>query len=300
MHRRQVLATAAGLALTGCAPARRLFDDWTVDGDEDGYWVYDSHPDDTLIGLAQSFDLGFVELAAANPDIDAWVIPENTPLRVPRFHLLPESNREGVVINVGDMRLYYFDSPHGVVDFPIGIGRDGHLTPLGETRVVRRKARPTWYPPTSVRKERPELGRSVPPGPDNPLGEYALYLDWPQYLIHGTNVPASVGRRASNGCIRLYPNDIAYLFETTPDGLAVEVVEKPVKAAWIDDRLYMEAHPSQAQATEIEEKGSFTPGFDDSDVAMIDNVAGPAGVAINWHLVETSLIERRGYPIRLA
>lgn len=253
---------------------------------------------ETLVELARSFELGFVEFQAANPGVDPWLPDEGTPLRVPTLHLLPEAPSAGLLVNLGDMRLYSFVSGAGSPrHYPIGIGREGHDTPLGTTRVVRKRTDPTWFPPPSVRRERPDLPRAVPPGPDNPLGSHALYLDWPSYLVHGTNVPWSVGRRESNGCVRLYPEHVAELYPAVRVGTPVTVVDQPVKHAWLGGRLWLEAHPDRAQAAELEETGSFAPRVSRSDLARVLRAAGPYRELVDMARVTTVLEQRRGYPV---
>lgn len=301
LSRRRLLAATAALAgLPGCAGLdARLAGLFGFATDSDEAWtVYRARHEDTLIELARTFRLGYVEFQAANPGVDPWLPGEGTELRVPTLHLLPDGPRRGILVNVGDMRVYHFAHEDAAPrHYPIGIGREGHDTPLGSTRVVRKRENPTWYPPASVRREKPDLPRAVPPGPDNPLGSHALYLAWPQYLVHGTNIPWSVGRRQSNGCIRLYPEDIAELYAATPVGTPVTVVDQPVKAQWLGGRLWVEAHPTLAQANEIEETGRFTPEFDTLELARVLAVAGAHGDAVDLGRVEQVLVERRGYPV---
>ena len=159
--------------------------------------------EDTLLDLARANGLGYVEMIAANQGIDPWVPGENTPIVLPTAHVLPDAERQGLVVNLAEHRLYYF-GPDGTVPqtFPLGVGKEGWATPLGSTEIVRKKERPTWFPPESIRAEKPHLPKAVPPGPYNPLGSHALYFDWPSYLIHGTNMPW--GSRAA-GEPRLHP-----------------------------------------------------------------------------------------------
>ena len=179
---------------------------------------------------------------------------------LPTAHLLPEAPREGIVINLPEMRLYYFaEAEQQPETYPIGIGREGWTTPTGTSRIVRKAEAPSWYPPDSIRAERPELPAVVEPGEDNPLGSHALYLDWPAYLIHGTNRPWGIGRRISSGCIRMYPEDIVSLFERVPVNTPVTVVDQPVKLGWIGGDLYLEAHPTQSQSDGLEIDGRFEP-----------------------------------------
>ena len=130
---------------------------------------------------------------------------------------------------------------------------------MGQTKIVRKKEKPTWYPTESTLRDKPEVGTVVPPGPDNPLGEYALYLGWPTYLIHGTNKPYGVGRRVSRGCIRMYPQGVERLFAEIPVGTPVTAVNQPVKLGWHMGELYLEAQPDFAQIDELEETQGISP-----------------------------------------
>jgi len=261
---------------------------------------YSAHRDDTLMDISRRFDLGFVEVRAANPKVAVWLPGEGTEVLLPSWHLLPDAPRKGIVINLSEMRLYYFPEGEAPVEtFPIGIGRDGRLTPKGSTRVVSKMSDPTWYPPASIRKEKPDLPAAVPPGPDNPLGQHALYLGWASYLIHGTNRPDGVGRRISSGCIRMYPEDIARLFAQVTPNTPVTVVDQPVKLGWIDDELYIEVHPSQEQADQLELKGTFDLEIPSQIVRDVIDVAGEASQRVDWRALETAAIERRGYPLRI-
>lgn len=206
---------------------------------------------ETLLDIARRYDVGYSEIKAANPNIDPWLPKEGSPVVVPTQYVLPQAPRRGIVINLAEMRLYYFPEsqpgqPGVVVTHPIGIGREGWSTPLGKTSVISKKKNPTWIPPESIRAEHEANGdplpKVVPPGPDNPLGKFALRLGMPGYLIHGTNRPWGVGMRVSHGCIRLYPEDIASLFAQVKVGDSVNIVYQPFKAGIKDAVLYLEAH----------------------------------------------------------
>jgi len=164
--------------------------------------VYISKSDDTLLDIARSHDLGYTELMAANRHVDPWLPGNGTRIVLPESHVIPDGPRQGIVIDLLARRLFYFP-PDGdrVQTYPIGVSVQGRSTPTGTTRIVRAVAAPTWYPPPSIRMERPELPAVVPPGGDNPLGAFAFYLGWPSYLIHGTNKPYGIGRSVSHGCI---------------------------------------------------------------------------------------------------
>jgi len=207
--------------------------------------------DDTLPDIARRFNVGYEEIVRANPGVDPWLPGKDREIILPTRFVLPDAPREGVVINVAAMRLYYFPKrakgePQFVVTHPIGIGKVGWQTPEGTTRIVARVKDPVWVPPVSVRKEHLENGDELPgkvaAGPDNPLGAYMFRLGWPSYLVHGTNKPYGVGMRSSHGCVRLYPEDIAILFETVPIGTPVRVVNQPFVLGWDHDTLYVQAY----------------------------------------------------------
>jgi len=206
--------------------------------------------EDTLTDIARRFNIGYEEILRANPKVDPWLPGAGKQIVLPTQYILPNAPRQGVVINIAAMRLFYYpphkkDEPQIVITHPIGIGKVGWATPEGVTKIVRRQKEPTWRVPVSVLKEHKENGEIldpvIGPGPDNPLGRYAFYLEWPSYLIHGTNKPAGVGLRSSHGCIRLYPEDIAQLFDMVPVGTQVRVVNQPFVFGWQSGQLYMQA-----------------------------------------------------------
>jgi len=201
---------------------------------------------DTLLDVARDYDLGYNEIVAANPDVDPWLPEAGKPVTVPTEWLIPDAVRDGIVLNLAEMRLYYFFSGKGtkmVVTYPIGVGKEGFDTPTGEFRVTGREKNPVWHPTSASKSERPELPRSVPPGPDNPLGGYKITMSIPgEYLLHSTNRPWGVGRRVSHGCMRLYPEDMTWLFDMAKVGTKVKIVYQPVKAGLVDGRLFVEIH----------------------------------------------------------
>jgi L,D-transpeptidase ErfK/SrfK len=207
--------------------------------------------EDTLTDIARRFNVGYEEIVRANPGVDPWLPGENREIVVPSQFILPNAPREGIVINAAAMRLFYYPKvkkgeSQVVHTYPIGIGKVGWKTPEGATTIVRRQKDPTWRPTAAIIKEhREERGEKldpvVGPGPDNPLGRFAFYLGWPTYMIHGTNKPAGVGLRSSHGCIRLYPEDIAQLFEMAPVGTQVRVVNQPFLFGWHDGALHIQA-----------------------------------------------------------
>lgn len=219
---------------------------------------------DTFSDLARAYGLGYDELAAANPDVNPWLPGAGTPILLPTQFVLPADVREGVVLNMASKRLFYFPSmPEGedqvVKTYPIGIGRVGWETPLGSTTVTAKAVDPVWYVPASVRKEHAEMGDPlpsvVPAGPDNPLGSRVLKLDIPGYLIHGTNQPYGVGMRVSHGCVRLYPENIEYLYELVDIGESVVIINEPYMLGKLDGELMFEAHePLEDDAVSQEDR----------------------------------------------
>src|ERR1700735_4102313 len=207
--------------------------------------------EDTLPDIARRFDVGYEEMVTANPGVDPWLPGEGREVVVPTQFILPAAPHEGVVVNVAEMRIYYYP-PHKkgeaqtVYTHPIGIGKVGWKTPEGTTKIVSRQKDPVWVVPKSVRDEHAEDGEKlpaqVPAGPDNPLGAYEFRLGWPSYLIHGTNKPYGVGMRSSHGCMRLYPEDIAVFFDLIPIGTKVTVVNQPYLFGWRDGTLYLQAY----------------------------------------------------------
>lgn len=264
--------------------------------------LYKTAYEDTFVQLARNYNLGFVELRAANPHVDPWLPGEGTEIILPTRHLLPEAPREGIVINLPEQRLYVFVTPgEPPVTYPIGVGRTGLSTPVGRTTVVRKKIGPVWRPTARMREEDPRLPEQIGPGLDNPMGTHALYLGWPEYAIHGTNKPFGIGRRTSSGCIRLYPEDIVTLYDMIPEGTKVTVVDQPIKVAWIGDELFLEAHPTLGQSYDVEESG-FVHSYEFSarDMEALMKTAGRDYGFIDWQAVRDAVRKRKGYPVRIA
>jgi L,D-transpeptidase ErfK/SrfK len=254
---------------------------------------------DTLLDVARQFDLGYVEIRAANPDLDPWLPGADRLVRLPTAHIIPAAPRRGIVINLAELRLYWFPERGAPRTFPLGIGGEGKETPLGRTSVSHKRAKPTWIPTRSERKEDPDLPNIVPPGPDNPMGDFALYLGWRGYAIHGTNKPYSIGRRDSHGCIRMYPEDVEVLFREVAPGTSVTVVHQPAKVGWSHGELYLEVHPRQDEADLIEsgEQGGPLSAQDVND--LVAKAAGNEAAHIDWYQVHRAAIERTGAAIRV-
>lgn len=254
---------------------------------------------DVFPDIARQYDLGYTELVTANPGVNPWVLRDGSTVTLPTRFVLPAAPRRGIVINIAQWRLYYFPPGGGVEIHPIGVGVVGRKTPIGTTRIVRKEAHPTWYPPADIRAEE-KLPASVPPGPDNPLGDYAFRLGWANYLVHGTNKPDGVGRNVSHGCVHLYPEDIERLFAEVPVGTPVRTVDQPATAGWDGDRLYLQVFPSRRQTEEIdiEQKVSYEPAPGVRQVVRA--AAGRDAGLVDWQRVDAAARERTGTAVVIA
>lgn len=255
--------------------------------------TYTVKNDASLIEIARKFKLGYNEIADANPDIDPFVPGNGTSVTISSSWILPDvKSYEGIVINLSEMRLYYFfrrASSKLVVTFPVGIGSEGNDTPTGEFKIVKKIVKPSWSVPESIRKEKPNLPAVVPPGPDNPLGSHALRLSLRSYLIHGTNRPWGVGRRASHGCIRLYPEDIPKLFKLTPNGSKVTIVKQPVKVGVKNNRVFIEVHKDDYHQNEKYSKMA---------VKLLKMKSLLEGV--NTEKLSAAIKEKKGIPVEIS
>jgi L,D-transpeptidase ErfK/SrfK len=258
--------------------------------------------EDTLSDIARANHVGYEEIVRANPRIDPWLPGKGTRVIVPVQHILPDAPRQGLVLNLPEMRLYYYPPPRPgqaavVVTFPVSIGRMDWSTPLGLTRVTAKLVNPAWYPPASIRAVREAEGRELPhevaPGPDNPLGEYALQLAVPGYLIHGTNRPYGVGMRVTHGCIRMYPEDIERLYNEVPVGTPVRIVNQPHKAGWLRGVLYLETHPPLEEYAA--DKRNLTPA-----VNAVVNATRARPARVIWERVTRHAAEARGIPLAIS
>lgn len=257
--------------------------------------------EDTLVDIARRYSLGYEEITRANPGLDPWLPGVGAEIVLPGRRILPPGPREGIVINLPEHRLYYFPPPAKgekpvVYTFPVSVGKMDWRTPIGETKIAGKQKDPPWNPPESVRQEHAERGDPLPAvvkaGPDNPLGEYAMRLAITPgaYLIHGTNNPLAVGMAVTHGCIRMYPEDIAALFPLVPNGTKVFLVNEPVKIAYVDGELLLEAHPP------VDAQGqSYEPDVD-AFAQRLDAVLGETTAAIHWDLALDTLRAARGMP----
>ena len=254
---------------------------------------------DTLPDIARHFGLGLNALTAANPGVDVWLPEPGASILLPLSFTLPDAPRTGVVINLAAMRLFQYrgNGPAPAVStYPVGIGTSERPTPQGQMHVARKAVRPTWHVPASIaadhRKKGDPLPAKVPPGPLNPLGEYALYLSKAGYLIHGTNKPASIGLKASNGCLRLYPEDVKTLFNDTSLDTSVQIVNQPYLIGQRDGVLYLEAHaPLENPAAAVTDLEKINEKLRD--------VEKRSGRSLDWKKVKAVQTEARGIPIPL-
>ena len=257
---------------------------------------------DTLMDIARWLNMGYREIRLANPDVDLWKPGEGAQVLIPSLFILPDAPPEGIVINRAEKRLYFFneDPESGqpqVTTHPIGIGRDGRETPVGTARVTARLDNPAWYPTDGVIADYAargmDLARVIPPGPDNPLGEHALVLDLPGYLIHGTNRPDGVGMRVSQGCVRMYPEHIRRLITEVPLGTPVRFVDQPLKLGERDGHLYLEVHPGPNG------KVPDTSDLADAIDAWMELHGQRLTHSLDMALAETLLGEANGVPGRI-
>ncbi|HEU4600316.1 MAG TPA: L,D-transpeptidase family protein [Steroidobacteraceae bacterium] len=257
--------------------------------------------EDTLLDIGRRFSVGYEEIVAANPGVDPWLPGEGTRVLIPSRYILPDAPREGIVVSLAEHRLYYFPKPKAgepaiVKTYPVSIGKMDWKTPLGLTRIANKRVKPIWYPPESVRKEHELDGRplpkAVPPGPDNPLGEYAMRLAIPggAYLIHGTNRPAGVGMEVTHGCIRMYPEDIEEFFKLVAVNTPVRMIDQPYKMGWKGDDLLIEIHAPLA-GTDSPEEHSLT-----NITRLLVSATQDKTVAIDWAKAEREFSRASGVP----
>jgi L,D-transpeptidase ErfK/SrfK len=218
---------------------------------------------------------------------------------VPTRHVLPDAPRRGIVINLPELRLYYFPPKGEPRSFPIGIGGEGKETPVGRTVVAAKRLHPVWVPTRSEHEDDPDLPASIGPGPDNPMGERALYLGWQGYAVHGTNKPYSIGRRDSHGCIRLYPEDIAWLFQEVAIGTPVTVVNQPAKLGWSGGELYLEVHPTQQDADALESEGAPRSALAIDADDLVLKAAGADADRLDWYTIHLAETRRDGVAVQV-
>jgi len=302
------------VALTGCAMTRKVQEDsWSLSGPTEKEIERNQFPvgkgddvvgrlavvrlekGDTLPDIARHFSLGINAVGAANPGVDIWVPEAGERITLPLSFILPDAPRKGIVVNLATMRLFQFKGDGtslAVSTYPVGIGTRERPTPMGAMHVYRKAAQPTWHVPVSIaedhRKKGDILPAEVPPGPLNPLGDYALYLSKSGYLIHGTNKPASIGLKATNGCMRLYPENVKILFNDVPVNTPVVIVNQPYLVGQRNGVLYMEAHAPLEDSGALELEKVY---------AKLRAIEKKSGRPLDWRKIKEVQAEARGIPV---
>lgn len=251
--------------------------------------VYKARPGETFLDIGRREDVGIGEMEIANPGVDPWLPAQVPYVLVPTAFVVPQGAHKGILINVAEMRMYYFPGPSGIVTtFPLGLGPYDWQTPRGLFKVSRKEVNPTWHVPPSIRKEMENPVVAVPPGPANPLGKYRFVLSIPGYGIHGTNKPWGVGRYYSHGCIRMYPEDIHYLFDRVQRGYAVEIVYQPVKVGLEGREVFVEVH---------DDPYGLVPDLEGEAWRQIE-IMGAAG-RVDGDRLRRAIQDRRGFPVNV-
>jgi L,D-transpeptidase ErfK/SrfK len=268
--------------------------------------------EETLLDIARLYDIGQTEILLANPDVDRWLPADGAEVILPSRYIIPQTERKGLVLNLAEMRIYYFpkakkDAKPVVTTHPVGIGRMDWETPLGKTKVIGKKKDPTWTPPQSLKDAAiaagdPPLPDVVPAGPDNPLGRFAIRLGVGDgsYLIHGTHKPFGIGMRVSAGCVRMYPEDIETMFAQVPIGTQVHIINEPIKLGWLGDSLFVELHPP------LEEDADKYTNYDQIVFETVNDfivkkVGNPDGdfvtdVRIDYQALQDAIASKDGIP----
>lgn len=250
-------------------------------------------PKDTLLDVARTAGLGFNEVKDANREVDEWIPPAGKDVVVPTRWILPRTRQRGIVINVPEMRMYMFPQrvkPGEQVTlrtWAVAIGEDATPSPVGVFSIVSKDKNPTWIVPDSIYRtmEAPRR-RVVPPGPDNPMGEYRIRLSRDMYSIHGTDTPWAIGRQTTHGCIRLYPEDIGELYSIAAPKMGVEMIYEPIKVGEANGRVFVEVHEDVYAKYRNFESEAFRVVRDVGVAKRIDDV----------RLLE-AVRERRGVPV---
>ena len=224
--------------------------------------------EDTFADLGTTYDLGYSEMVAANPGVDAWLPGAGTEIVLPTRFILPPGPREGIVINLAEYRLYYYPKGQNVVyTFPLGIGREGWGSPIAHTSIIAKTPNPTWTPPASIKAEHAANGdplpNVVPAGPDNPLGPFKFTLGMPGYLIHGSNAKFGIGTGTSHGCFRMLNKNVLEMAQMVPVGTPVRIINEPYKLGLSGGKVYLEVHEplnvKDGSLVAVSDKSHLTP-----------------------------------------
>lgn len=258
-----------------------------------------SRYEDTFADIGEVYNLGFLEMVRANPDIDPWLPGDGTIITLPTRHILPSSApREDIVINLAEFRLYHFKDGR-VTTYPVGIGNSNNPSPLTDTEITMRLEQPAWYPPESIRNAYAERGESlprmIPPGPENPLGPFALQLAEAGYLIHGTNRRFGIGQQVSHGCIRMYNDDIRRLVWEVERGTEVRIIDEPVKATIHDDEIWIQVHGQDEELTD-EHRDAL---WEQTQIALTRMALKHTELELNRARLEEAVEAADGIPVRI-
>jgi L,D-transpeptidase ErfK/SrfK len=245
--------------------------------------------------IGRRYGVGYHELMEANPGIESGNLEVGSVVVLPTCFVLPPASRKGVVINLAELRLFFYTKDE-VFTYPIGIGRANWDTPLGKSYILEKLKNPVWHVPKSIQEASKKDGIILPdkvlPGEDNPLGRYALRLHYHNYLIHGTNEVEGVGRRSTAGCIRMFPEDMQELFEKVSRGAPVSIIDEPYKVGWDEQRhLYLEAH------LPLTSKNDKTMKMEAYVSRLVSQVAENKKAIVLWDCFEKVLQEMMGVPI---
>lgn len=234
-----------------------------------------------LSSIAKRYGISFADITEANPTLTSKkTLAEGTRVAVPKYFPLPAGPREGIILNLANLRIYYFhpDGVH-VSTYPVAAGKQGWSTPQGETTIVAKEKNPAWRPPASIRREAARRGRNLPlviaPGPRNPLGRYAMRLGFGGILIHGTNQPQSIGTRASHGCIRMLAKDIEDLFKQVPVGTPVRIVHQTKSS------VAAPTTASSSSSSSMTSTSSTSTTASSAKTSSIGAMGAPAGISSN-------------------
>lgn len=254
-----------------------------------------AHGAQPVADIGREYSVGVYEMIEANPHVDPWAPQPGSTITIPTRFVLPSGPRQGIVINLAEMRVYYYHPKENKVStFPIGIGKPGWPTPTGNTTITTKRANPTWHVPPSIRAGHAKNGRylptAVPPGPTNPLGGYAMNLGIAGILIHGTIHPGGIGMRSTHGCIRMHPQDIEWLFQQTTIGTPVRIVHEPLKVGIEGSEVVLEAH---LPVSDARFKGSNSM---DALVQTIQRTIGKANQSISWERARALIRSSSGIP----
>lgn len=257
--------------------------------------------EDTFADLGKANDLGYTEMIAANPGVDAWLPGEGSEVILPTRFILPAGPREGIVINLAEYRMYYFPKGRNVVyTYPLGIGREGWGSPITNTSITAKTPNPAWYPPKSIREEHAAEGDPLPtvvaPGPNNPLGPFKFTLGTPGYLIHGSNKKFGIGMRVSHGCFRMLNNNVLELAGMAPVGTKLRIINEPYKFGVSGGKVYLEAHAP------LDDHGE--PSLVDKHTAVINALLKRDDLVnqlrLDWDVVREVVAAEDGLPIEIA